>query len=57
LETLTLNSGIPVSVCAFFACISVNIWPDTLIYMFFFSLLYTNSILVALNSRASLIKR
>ncbi|KAF9064284.1 hypothetical protein BDP27DRAFT_1426040 [Rhodocollybia butyracea] len=50
----TFNAGIPVSICALWACISINVWPDTFIYMFFFLLqgrLYTNSLLVMLNSR------
>ncbi|THU96229.1 hypothetical protein K435DRAFT_797469 [Dendrothele bispora CBS 962.96] len=34
----TFNTGIPVSVCALFACISINVWPDTFLYMFFFLL-------------------
>ncbi|KAJ3875690.1 hypothetical protein F5051DRAFT_413640 [Lentinula edodes] len=47
----TFNTGLPVSFCALWACISINVWPTTFIYMFFFLLLYTNSLLVSLNSR------
>ncbi|KAJ4468903.1 hypothetical protein J3R30DRAFT_3714407 [Lentinula aciculospora] len=50
----TFNTGLPVSFCALWACISINAWPTTFIYMFFFLLqgrLYTNSLLVSLNSR------
>ncbi|KIK70291.1 hypothetical protein GYMLUDRAFT_255444 [Collybiopsis luxurians FD-317 M1] len=48
------NTGLPVSFCALWACISINVWPSTFVYMFFFLLqgrLYTNSLLVSLNSR------
>ncbi|KAJ3793108.1 hypothetical protein GGU11DRAFT_801019 [Lentinula aff. detonsa] len=47
----TFNTGLPVSFCALWACISINAWPTTFVYMFFFLLLYTNSLLVSLNSR------
>jgi len=50
----TFNTGIPVSICALWACISINVWPDTFIYIFFFLLqgrFYTNSLLVTLNFR------
>ncbi|TRM61451.1 hypothetical protein BD626DRAFT_570671 [Schizophyllum amplum] len=51
----TFNTGLPTSTVAIFACIAINVWPDTFIYMFFFFLegrLYTNSLLVTLNSRS-----
>ncbi|KAF9064283.1 hypothetical protein BDP27DRAFT_1299060 [Rhodocollybia butyracea] len=54
LIVFTFNAGIPVSVCALLACISINVWPSTFIYIFFFLLqgrLYTNSLLVTLNCR------
>jgi hypothetical protein len=50
----TFNTGIPVSICALWACIAINAWPSTFIYIFFFLLqgrFYTNSLLVTLNSR------
>ncbi|KAI4528486.1 hypothetical protein K523DRAFT_260709 [Schizophyllum commune Tattone D] len=51
----TFNTGLPTSAVAIFACIAINVWPNTFIYMFFFFLegrLYTNSLLVTLNSRS-----
>lgn len=50
----TFNTGLPTSVGALMACVSINAWPNTFIYMFFFLMLgrfYTNSLLVTLNSR------
>ncbi|EEB94639.1 hypothetical protein MPER_06514, partial [Moniliophthora perniciosa FA553] len=50
----TFNTGIPVSVSALLAFISINVWRGTFIYMFFFLMqgrLYTNSLLVTLNTR------
>ncbi|KAJ7281490.1 hypothetical protein C8J57DRAFT_1297788 [Mycena rebaudengoi] len=54
LMVFTFNTGLPTSICALIATISITAWPDTFIYIFFFLLLgrlYTNSILVTLNSR------
>ncbi|KAI0057369.1 hypothetical protein BV25DRAFT_1920217 [Artomyces pyxidatus] len=59
LMLFAFNTGLPTSVSALMACISVswrkiNVWPETFIYMFFFLLLgrfYTNSLLATLNSR------
>ncbi|KAK7036566.1 hypothetical protein VNI00_011499 [Paramarasmius palmivorus] len=50
----TFNTGIPVSLSALLAFISINVWKNTFIYMFFFLMqgrLYTNSLLVTLNTR------
>ncbi|KAL1738826.1 hypothetical protein HDZ31DRAFT_11360, partial [Schizophyllum fasciatum] len=34
----TFNTGLPTSAVAIFACIAINVWPNTFIYMFFFFL-------------------
>ncbi|KAI3608458.1 hypothetical protein WG66_000999 [Moniliophthora roreri] len=51
LIVFTFNTGIPVSLSALLAFISINVWRGTFIYMFFFLMLYTNSLLVTLNTR------
>ncbi|KAJ7442325.1 hypothetical protein FB451DRAFT_1567688 [Mycena latifolia] len=54
LMVFTFNTGLPTSICAFVATISIAVFPNTFLYIFFFLLLgrlYTNSILVTLNSR------
>ncbi|KAJ6610206.1 hypothetical protein B0H10DRAFT_436805 [Mycena sp. CBHHK59/15] len=54
LMVFTFNTGLPTSICALIAMISITVWPNTFLYIFFFLLLgrlYTNSILVTLNSR------
>ncbi|KAJ7182484.1 hypothetical protein C8R43DRAFT_967306 [Mycena crocata] len=50
----SFNTGLPTSFCALACVISINAWPDTLIYIFWYLMLgrlYTNSLLVSLNSR------
>ncbi|KAJ6620713.1 hypothetical protein B0H10DRAFT_2020188 [Mycena sp. CBHHK59/15] len=54
LIVFTFNTGLPTSFSALLATISIAIWPNTFLYIFFFLLLgrlYTNSILVTLNCR------
>ncbi|KAF7356598.1 hypothetical protein MVEN_00993800 [Mycena venus] len=54
LMVFTFNTGLPTSVCALVASICVAAFSETFLYIFFFLLLgrlYTNSILVTLNSR------
>ncbi|KAJ6591538.1 hypothetical protein DFH09DRAFT_1137290 [Mycena vulgaris] len=54
LMIFTFNTGLPTSICALVATICISAFPDTFLYIFFFLLLgrlYTNSILVTLNSR------
>ncbi|KAJ7334132.1 hypothetical protein DFH08DRAFT_299299 [Mycena albidolilacea] len=54
LMVFTFNTGLPTSVCALVATICVAAFSETFLYIFFFLLLgrlYTNSILVTLNSR------
>ncbi|KAJ7157972.1 hypothetical protein C8R43DRAFT_1125111 [Mycena crocata] len=54
LIAFTFNTGIPTSLCGVAACIAINTSPDTFIYMFWFLMfgrLYTNSLLVTLNTR------
>ncbi|KAJ7290009.1 hypothetical protein C8J57DRAFT_1274972 [Mycena rebaudengoi] len=48
------NTGIPTSLCAVAACISIKAWPNTFLYIFWFLLqgrFYTNTLLVTLNTR------
>ncbi|KAJ7911357.1 hypothetical protein B0H13DRAFT_2009979 [Mycena leptocephala] len=47
----TFGAGLPTSFCALAACISISAWPQTFIYIFWFLLLYTNTLLVTLNTR------
>ncbi|KAJ7442172.1 hypothetical protein B0H11DRAFT_1932496 [Mycena galericulata] len=54
LIAFTFNTGIPTSLCGVAACIAINVSPDTFIYMFWFIMfgrLYTNTLLVTLNTR------
>ncbi|KAJ7116018.1 hypothetical protein C8R44DRAFT_880401 [Mycena epipterygia] len=54
LMVFTFNTGLPTSICALVATICIAAFPNTFLYIFFFLLLgrlYTNSILVTLNSR------
>ncbi|KAJ6530988.1 hypothetical protein DFH09DRAFT_141047 [Mycena vulgaris] len=54
LIAFTFNTGLPTTFCALAACISIKVWPDTFIYIFWFLLLgrfYTNTLLVTLNTR------
>jgi hypothetical protein len=54
LMVFTFNTGLPTSICALFATICIAAFDETFLYIFFFLLLgrlYTNSILVTLNSR------
>ncbi|KAJ6585741.1 hypothetical protein B0H19DRAFT_1250519 [Mycena capillaripes] len=54
LIAFTFNTGLPTSFCALAACISINAWPQTFIYIFWFLLqgrFYTNTLLVTLNTR------
>ncbi|KAF8216484.1 hypothetical protein K438DRAFT_1953417 [Mycena galopus ATCC 62051] len=54
LMVFTFNTGLPTSFCALVAAICVAAFSETFLYIFFFLLLgrlYTNSILVTLNSR------
>ncbi|KAJ7476994.1 hypothetical protein B0H11DRAFT_2031525 [Mycena galericulata] len=54
LMVFTFNTGLPTSICALLATICIAAFPDTFLYIFFFLLLgrlYTNSLLVTLNSR------
>ncbi|KAJ7022570.1 hypothetical protein C8F04DRAFT_1137731 [Mycena alexandri] len=54
LIAFAFNTGLPTSICALLACISINVWPDTFIYIFWFLLqgrFYTNTLLVSLNTR------
>ncbi|KAJ6518798.1 hypothetical protein C8R45DRAFT_949252 [Mycena sanguinolenta] len=54
LMVFTFNTGLPTSICALVATICVAAFSETFLYIFFFLLLgrlYTNSILVTLNSR------
>ncbi|KAJ7187051.1 hypothetical protein C8R46DRAFT_1184793 [Mycena filopes] len=54
LIVFTFNTGLPTSVCALVATICIAAFPNTFLYIFFFLLLgrlYTNSLLVTLNSR------
>ncbi|KAF7366828.1 hypothetical protein MSAN_00941100 [Mycena sanguinolenta] len=54
LMVFTFNTGLPTSVCALVATICVAAFSETFLYIFFFLLLgrlYTNSLLVTLNSR------
>ncbi|KIY61913.1 hypothetical protein CYLTODRAFT_447483 [Cylindrobasidium torrendii FP15055 ss-10] len=57
LTIFTFNTGIPTSLFAILDLITLNTMPDTFIYMSFYLVmdrLYTNSILVTLNSRSSI---
>ncbi|KAJ7648884.1 hypothetical protein B0H17DRAFT_1215466 [Mycena rosella] len=50
----TLSSGIPTSFASIVSATSLAVSPDTFVYLFWFTLLgglYTNSMLVTLNSR------
>ncbi|KAJ7445090.1 hypothetical protein FB451DRAFT_70003 [Mycena latifolia] len=54
LIAFTFNTGLPTTFCALAACISINAWPQTFIYIFWFLLqgrFYTNTLLVTLNTR------
>ncbi|KAJ7658124.1 hypothetical protein B0H17DRAFT_1097220 [Mycena rosella] len=54
LMVFTFNTGLPTSLCALLATICIAAFPETFLYIFFFLLLgrlYTNSLLVTLNSR------
>ncbi|CAK5274025.1 unnamed protein product [Mycena citricolor] len=54
LMIFSFNTGLPTSICALVATICVAAFSNTFLYIFFFLLLgrlYTNSILVTLNSR------
>ncbi|KAJ7765478.1 hypothetical protein DFH07DRAFT_366499 [Mycena maculata] len=54
LMIFTFNTGLPTSICALVATICIAAFPNTFLYIFFFLLLgrlYTNSLLVTLNSR------
>ncbi|KAJ7116125.1 hypothetical protein C8R43DRAFT_1242339 [Mycena crocata] len=54
LMVFTFNTGLPTSVFALVATVCIAAFPDTFLYIFFFLLLgrlYTNSLLVTLNSR------
>ncbi|KAJ7091386.1 hypothetical protein B0H15DRAFT_835807 [Mycena belliarum] len=54
LMVFTFNTGLPTSICALIATICIAAFPNTFLYIFFFLLLgrlYTNSLLVTLNSR------
>ncbi|TRM56904.1 hypothetical protein BD626DRAFT_571228 [Schizophyllum amplum] len=57
LIVFTFNTGIPTSAAAIWSLIAINAWPDTFIYMLTFFIegrLYTNCLMVTLNSRANL---
>ncbi|KAF8918425.1 hypothetical protein CPB85DRAFT_1282030 [Mucidula mucida] len=47
----TFTTGIPTSVTALLVVVMVNAEPNTFLYIFFYILVYTNSLLVMLNSR------
>ncbi|CAK5283064.1 unnamed protein product [Mycena citricolor] len=54
LMIFSFNTGLPTSICALVATVCVAAFSNTFLYIFFFLLLgrlYTNSILVTLNSR------
>ncbi|KAL1719713.1 hypothetical protein EV715DRAFT_290144 [Schizophyllum commune] len=57
LIVFTFNTGLPTSAAAIWSLIAINVWPDTFVYMLTFFLegrLYTNCLMVTLNSRANL---
>ncbi|KAJ7436862.1 hypothetical protein B0H11DRAFT_2108832 [Mycena galericulata] len=54
LIAFTFNTGLPTTFCALAACISINVAPQTFVYIFWFLLqgrFYTNTLLVTLNTR------
>ncbi|KAJ6503669.1 hypothetical protein C8R45DRAFT_1091449 [Mycena sanguinolenta] len=54
LIAFTFNTGLPTTFCAVATCISISVWPQTFIYIFWFILqgrFYTNTLLVTLNMR------
>ncbi|KAJ7362627.1 hypothetical protein DFH08DRAFT_930878 [Mycena albidolilacea] len=54
LMIFTFNTGLPTAISAILCTVTIILWPNTFLFIFFFLLLahlYTNSLLVTLNSR------